>query len=596
MTVGRPYMAAELMKLFANYKQPKKYGEKMTEIHGGQLTVEALLEKNVEIIFSLSGGHIFPIYDYAENSSLELFVTRHEQAAVFMAEAWARMNRKTGTALVTAGPGFGNALTAIANAHMANTPLVLISGVVGIGANETLDLQDMRQLPVIEPIVKKALCCQKTERIPQFIDMAYRIAESDCPGPVYLEIPIDVWNGMVKPENIKKPSTVVTSKPVDPPGAASLLGLLRESKQPVIIAGSGAYYSGADEELKTFIEKCGAPLFTAQLGRGLVSDTHPLCFESSVVIRPGAAFDAVAATDLLILLGNRISFMYAKGDVFNPDARIVQVDINQKEIGRNCSVDLGIVSDIKGFVAELNSQVDAQNLSNELKDKFSPWIEHLKTKDREQKEMAAFNWKSDKSPIHHMRTCAEVNRFMDREDDIIVGDGGDTQVWMSMTRTAKRAGHYLESGLFGFLGVGLPYACAAKLRYPDKRVCLVSGDGSIGLNFMEFETAIRKGLPIVVVICNDKQWGMIRHAQEVKLGRVIKEGCDIGMVDYHLAVEALGGKGILVEKPEEIRPALEEGFASGKTTCINVITDPEPISPGAVALASMGGVDVSKFM
>jgi acetolactate synthase I/II/III large subunit len=567
----------------------------METVTGGELTVKALLDRGVDKIFSLSGGHIFPIYDYAENTAIELFVTRHEQAAVFMAEAWARMNRQTGTALVTAGPGFGNALTAIANAAMANTPLVLISGVVGLSANDTLDLQDMRQLPVIEPLVKKALCCYKTERIPEYIDLAYRIAAAGCPGPVYLEIPIDVWNGTVPAESVRRPATQIDSNPMDPVGARQIISLMQAAQRPVLIAGSGAYYSGADLTLLSFIEKTGAPIFTAQLGRGVVPDTHPLCFESSVVIRPGAAFDALATTDLLLLLGNRISFMYAKGDIFNATAKIVQVDINQQEIGRNRSVDLGIVSDITALVDELNRIVNEEGLGPVLTAQYRPWIKLLQEKEKQPKELAAFNWQSNKVPIHHMRTCAEINAFMDREDDIVVGDGGDTQVWMSMTRTVRRSGHFLESGLFGCLGVGLPYANAAKLRYPEKRVCLVIGDGSVGINFMEFETAIRKKLPIVVVICNDQQWGMIRHAQEVKLGRVIKEGADIGMVDYHKAVEALGGVGFLVEQPADIRPALEAAFASGKVACINVITDPEPISPGSIALASMGGVDVSRF-
>ncbi len=194
-----------------------------------------------------------------------------------------------------------------------------------------------------------------------------------------------------------------------------------------------------------------------------------------------------------------------------------------------------------------------------------------------------------------MRICAEVNNYMNREDDIVVSDGGDTQVWMSMTRTVRQSGHYLESGLFGCLGCGLPYALGAKLLYPHKRVCLVTGDGSIGFNFMEFETALRKNLPVVTVICNDQQWGMIRHSQEVKLGRFIKEGTEIGMVNYHKAVEALGGKGILVETPEDIRPALDEAFAAGVPACLNVITDPKPISPGSIVLAMVAGFDVSKF-
>jgi len=568
----------------------------MGMIHGGQMTVEALLAKGVDKIFSVSGGHIFPVYDYAENSPIEMFVTRHEQAAVFMAEAWARMTRRPGTALVTAGPGFGNALTAIANVKLANIPLVLISGVVGLNSNEKLDLQDMRQLPVIEPLVKKALCCYKTERIPEYVDMDYRIAGSGCPGPVYLEIPLDVWNGSVEEEAIKKIHTLVETRTVDLGKARQLIDLVEKAEKPMFIAGSGAYYSAAEKEFTEFIEKIGAPGFTSSQGRGVIPDTHPLCFESSTLIRPGAAFDALAATDLVVLLGNRISLYYAFGDIFNPEAKIVQVDIRQEEIGRNQSIDLGIVSDIKAFLSEVNRMIDERGSSDGLKQRFQPWIDFLKEKDKHQKEMAGLNWESSEAPAHHMRICAEVNHFLDREDDIVVGDGGDTQVWMSMTRTIRQSGHYLDSGLFGCLGVGLPYAQAAKLMYPDKRVCLVTGDGSIGFNFMEFETCIRKNIPVVVVICNDKQWGMVRHAMEVKLGRFVSEGSDIGMVDYHKVVEVLGGKGYLVEHPDDIRPALEDAFASGITCCLNVMTDPRPISPGSIALAQMGGVDVSKFM
>jgi acetolactate synthase-1/2/3 large subunit len=187
-----------------------------------------------------------------------------------------------------------------------------------------------------------------------------------------------------------------------------------------------------------------------------------------------------------------------------------------------------------------------------------------------------------------MRLAHEINAFLGRADDIVVADGGDTQIWMGMTRTIRRPGHYLDSGLYGCLGVGLPYANAAKLLNPDKRVCLIVGDGSVGFNFMEFETAIRRRLAIVAVISNDLGWGMIRHSQELRMGHAIEEGTLIGRVDYHRLVEALGGKGYLVERPEDIRPALEDAFASGLTACINVMTDPTIVSPGSIALANLG--------
>jgi len=177
---------------------------------------------------------------------------------------------------------------------------------------------------------------------------------------------------------------------------------------------------------------------------------------------------------------------------------------------------------------------------------------------------------------------------MNRPDDIVVADGGDTTTWMGMTRTMTQAGHYLDYGIYGSLGVGLPYANAAKLRYPEKRVLLISGDGSFGFNFMEVENAIRKNIPLVIVICNDLGWGMIRHSQEIRIGHAIEAGTFIGQVNYHLLVEALGGVGMLVEKPGDIRPALEKAFASGRTTCINVMADPTTVSPGSMALANVG--------
>ena len=183
---------------------------------------------------------------------------------------------------------------------------------------------------------------------------------------------------------------------------------------------------------------------------------------------------------------------------------------------------------------------------------------------------------------------------MDGEEDIVVADGGDTQVWMGMTRTVRKGGHYMDSGLYGCLGVGLPFANAAKLRHPESRVLLIIGDGSVGFNFMEFHTAIRRGLPIVVVIANDQSWGMIAHSQTLRMGHCIPDGTWLGRVDYHRLVEALGGFGALVERPEEIRPALEAAFASGKTACINVMVDPTVISPGSVVLANLGGYCAGK--
>ena len=560
----------------------------MEKVTGGQLVAQSLIERGIEYVFTISGGHITPIYQYLEGSSVKLFDTRHEQAAVFMAEAWGRMTRTPGTAMVTAGPGFTNALSGIANARLANSPLVLISGCVGLESVEKLDLQDMCQVPVISPMVKKAFVCHNPERIPEFIDLAYRTAASGRPGPVYLELPVDVLNAEANPEKIKKIHTDINSHPADLDKVGELIEMIGKAHSPIVIAGSGAWYSDAGEELVRFTENAGIPAFTSSLGRGTIPDTHPLCFESSLAIRPGAALAANMTADLIIFLGSRMGLFYIFGDIFNKEARIIQVDIEPEEIGRNRSVDLAIVSDVGAFLKECNRAIDQKGIGNEWKDRFSGWVSTLEKAKDDGIAQAIPDWESGNVPIHPMRLAKEVNSFMDRDDDIVVADGGDTQVWMGMTRTVRKAGHYLDSGLYGCLAVGLPYANAAKLLNPDKRVCLIIGDGSVGFNFMEFEIAIRRKLPIVVVISNDLGWGMIRHSQELRIGHAIKDGTHIGKVNYHKLVEALGGKGMYVERPEDIRPALEEAFASGMTTCINVMTDPTTISPGSVALASLG--------
>ncbi len=564
----------------------------MATVTGGQIVAQALLEKQIEYIFTLSGGHITPIYQYLEHTAITLFDTRHEQAAVFMAEAWGKLTRKPGVAMVTAGPGFTNALTGIASAYFSNTPLVLIAGCVGMDHKEKLDLQDMFQEPVISPMVKKTLVCQKAERAQEFVDMAFRIATSGRPGPVYLEFPVDVLNSAVETKTVKKIQTTVTSKPVDRQGAKQTIEMIRNSKKPVVIAGTGIWQAGAETDLVSFIEKSSVPVFTSLSGRGTIPDTHPLCFESSLAIRPGPAFAAFIETDLIIVLGTRISLYYMFGDILNPAAKMIQVDIHAEEIGRNRAIDLPVVSDLNAFLTECNDILDARALTDELKGQFSGWITTLQGADTAGKAPSKADWESSNTPIHPMRLAREIDDFMDRDDDIVVADGGDTTTWMGMTRTMKQAGHYLDYGIFGSLAVGLPYANAAKLRYPDKRVLLITGDGSVGFNFMEFENAIRKGLPIVVVISNDLGWGMIRHSQEIRIGHAIEAGTFIGQVDYHKMVAAIGGKGFFVEKPEQIRPALEAAFASGKICCINVMTDPTTVSPGSMALANVGAYKV----
>jgi acetolactate synthase-1/2/3 large subunit len=550
---------------------------------GGELVVRALEQKGVEYIFTLSGGHIAPIYQHLLKSDIKLFDTRHEQAAVFMADAYARLTGKVGVALVTAGPGFTNAVTGIANARMAGSPILVLSGRIGLRMDERLDLQEIEQRNVVAPITKWAKTATNVNRIPELVDVAFKTALATSPGPTFLEFPVDVLTASCPADGVKFLDSPMPLRSMgDPAAIEQAASFIAQAKHPIIIAGSGVRFSGSVAPVKELVEETGIPLFTLSMGKGTLPEDHPLCFGSALLIRPGAAGAAVTGADVIVLLGTRINLFTMFGDVFPAGAKIIHVNTDPIEIGRNRRVDAAIVGDAS-FVAGQLKQALAGRIK---KDAFAEWTAEL----RKQRDFSLDSVKdqlnSEAVPIHPQRLMKEVDEFMGKEG-IVVADGGDTSVWLGMTRKTYRHGDYLESGLFGCLGVGIPFALTAKLLSPKERVLLVTGDGSLGFNFMEINTAIRFKLPIVIVVSNDLGWGMIRHSQSLKFGPGVNIATELGTFPYHTMMEAMGGYGQLVEKPGDIRPALERAFKSGKVSLINVMTDPDVISPGSYALANI---------
>ncbi len=554
---------------------------------GWELVGEALSDAGVQYIFSLPGESIIPIQISVEKGPIQIISTRHEQAAAFMAEAYGRMTRKPGVVLVTVGPGFTNTISAIVNARLSNTPLVLIAGGHEAVSAEKQGLQDMRQQPIIDSIVKKSLVCRAAERLPEYIDMAFRYASEGRPGPVFLELPVDVLEADVDPNRVKRIRTRAASRPVDPDDAHKMIEMIKSSEKPVIMAGSGAYYSDAGIDLTRFVEKTGIPAFTANMARGIIPDTHPLCFESSVIIRPGCAGMATTGADLVILLGNRLGLYSVFGDFFRKDARLIQVDIEPEEMGRNRAIDHAIFADVKALLSQCNRILDEAGEAGGLRARFDGWVNALRENDKAAKLASRQEIDKEGAAIHPGRLAREVDEFMDRADDIIVADGGDTVAWMLTARTCRAELNVMDAGLFGCLGVGFPYGNAAKLVNPARRVLVYTGDGSVGFNFMEIETSIRRGLPVVVVIDNNAGWGMTSNTMKSDFKKVVHGTVEIGNVPYHRAVEALGGIGILVEKTKDIKPALEQAFKSGRTACINVLTDPQVVGPASVAAAML---------
>jgi len=557
----------------------------MAKVHGGWLVVRTLYELGVREIFSLSGGHINPIYDACVDFGIRLIDTHHEQAAAMAADAYGRVKREPGVCLVTAGPGFTNAVTGIAGAYLSNSPCLLLSGKSGIEENDRLPLQDIDQQSLITPITKWARTIFDTKRIPEYISTAYKKAISGKPGPVYLGMPYEVLYESCNEEEIDRYNTTLPSYKVEAAreAIAQAIEMLKSARRPVAIAGSGAWYSGADKELAKLLDKVKIPIFTLNFGRGIVSDDHPLCFGAASPSAPVAFKRITSEADLILLLGIRLSLYIGFGRTFNPEAKIIQVDIDPGEIGRNRPADLGIVGDVSKVLSQLSDYVEKHS----IKLNYKSWVDQAKAwREDEWKKVEEIR-NSNKTPIHALRVIKEVEDVLG-EDGILAIDGGDTQVWADTTYRVTKPGHYVKGGPLGCMGVGVPFAIGTKVACPDKQVALITGDGAIGMNFMEFETAIRHKLPFVTVVCNDQSWGMTKHQLWITYGRERQTvGVDLPLIPFHELVRTLGGYGELVTEPAQIHGALIRALSSGVPALVNVTTDPEAISPATYALTQM---------
>ena len=557
----------------------------MAKVHGGWLVVRTLYELGVREIFSLSGGHINPIYDACVDFGIRIIDTHHEQAAAMAADAFGRVKRQPGVCLVTAGPGFTNAVTGIAGAYLSNSPCLLLSGKSGIEENDRLPLQDIDQQTVITPITKWARTIFDTKRIPEYISTAYKKAISGKPGPVYLGMPYEVLYESCNEEEIDRYNTIIPSYKVEAAreAIAQAVEMLKSARRPVAIAGSGAWYSGADKELIRILDKVKIPIFTLNFGRGIVSDDHPLCFGAASPSAPVAFKRITSEADLILLLGIRLSLYIGFGRTFNPEAKIIQVDIDPGEIGRNRPADLGIVGDVSKVLSQLSDYVEKHSINLNYKS----WVDQAKAwREDEWKKVEEIR-NSNKTPIHALRVIKEVEDVLG-EDGMLAIDGGDTQVWTDTTYRVTKPGHYVKGGPLGCMGVGVPFAIGTKVACPDKQVALISGDGAIGMNFMEFETAIRHKIPFVTVVCNDQSWGMTKHQLWITYGRERQTvGVDLPLIPFHELVKVLGGYGEFVSEPSQLRGALDRAFSSGVPSLLNVITDPEAISPATYALTQM---------
>lgn len=535
----------------------------MSMFHGGRLVARVLKNEGVSHLFTLCGGHIAPIYDGCIDEGIRIIDTRHEQAAAHAADAYARLTRGIGVAAVTAGPGVTDAVTAVANAYYAASPLVLLGGAAPLNQQGRGALQEMEQVALLRPVTKASLSIHETVRIPELVTQAIRIAASGRPGPVFVELPFDILLNFVDESSVKFPHHYrATARTYgDPQAIAAAAQLLSAATRPVLLAGTQVYWDDASAPLRAFAERAAMPVFTNGMGRGTLPMDHPNCLQ----LARGAA---LRESDVVIAVGTPMDFRARYGE-FGPDTKLIQVDIDPVEIGRNRAVDAGILGSAHAVLGQLDDALHGKS--------YEPWLARLQGVE-EEKRTAQSHWEhSDALPIHQLRLAHELNRFIDA-DTIVVADGGDVVGLAAKVLTIRKPGRWMDPGPLGCLGVGLPFALAAQLLNPYKRVIVLNGDGSFGLNGMEFETAARFNLPIVTLIGNDGQWGEIRLPQVALMGeeRAVATKLAPG-TRYDKLAEAFGGYGELVTDPAHIVPALERAFASGKPSIVNVLIDPDGV-------------------
>ena len=534
-------------------------------LHGGLLVAKMLKQEGVEVVFTLSGGHIAAIYDGCVREGIRVMDTRHEQVAVHAAEGWAKVTRTPGVALLTAGPGVTDGITGIANAYLAGSPVLVFGGAAPVAHWDQGALQELRHVELVRPITKWARTVVQTNRLAEYTAMAFREATAERPGPVFLECPMDVLNGFAQTADCRIPSPGYRTDGPSPgrPGAASS-GRRRCWRRRSAPSSSRGRPSGG----MTPPSRCASWPSSFKRPSSSMAAGGAACRR---IIRSSSRYARRAAlsnADLLLVVGTKLDFRlnYGQPPLIPADGQIIWLDRLESEIGVNRE---------RRCRHRGQCRRDAwttQRGARQIRRHQDPGWRRCARQEEKARAAEEALMASDATPIHPLRLCRELRDALDH-DAYVIGDGGDIVSYGARVINAWEPGHWLDAGPMGTLGAGTGFAIATKIARPDKQVAVLFGDGAFGLNGMEFETMARHNLPVVAVIGNDGQWAQIKHPQKAMLGHSTAADLAPG-TRYDRMVEALGGYGELVTEPAQIRPAIERAFASGKPACVNVLTDP----------------------
>jgi acetolactate synthase-1/2/3 large subunit len=541
--------------------------KELTAVHGGRLVARTLASRGVSHLFTLSGGHLFSIYDGCKEEGIEVVDVRHEQSAAFAADGFAKATRRVGVCALTAGPGVTNGMSAIAGARFNGSPLCVLGGRAPEMRWGSGSLQEIDHLPFVGPLVKSAVTVKDAARIPELTAAALDTALKPPSGPTFIDYPLDVVFMEVEAE-VPEPPAPGSGEPAD--GVEQAAALLGEAERPVIMAGTGVYWAHGEEALQALAEALGCPVFLNGMGRGCVPADHQLAFSRA----RGAG---LKGAEVALVVGVPLDFRLGFGGSFGDETKIIRLDVAPNELTANRAPDLDLVGDVAATLLAIGAEAVGDPA------RTSAWVEELRGVEEEKRAGEAEELNDERAPLHPVRVYKDLREMLDR-DAIVIGDGGDFVSYAGRLIDTYQPGCWMDPGPFGCLGAGPGQAIGAKLAHPDRQVCLLLGDGAFGFSGIEFDTMARHGLGVVGVMGNNGIWALEHHPMKFLYQYSMAAELQ-PETPYEQMVEALGCDGYLVREPSELRPALEQAFASGRPSLVNVLTDPEVAYPRKANLA-----------
>ncbi len=539
-----------------------------TTFHGGRLIARRLKARGVRKLFTLSGGHLFSIYDGCRAEGIDIVDTRHEATAAFAAEGWAKVTREPGVAALTAGPGVTNGMSAMASALQNRSPMLVLGGRAPAMRWGQGSLQEIDHVPFIAPVVKFAATAGSTADIPGLVDQAWETARAPHSGPAFLDFPLDQVFMEAEEPGAREPAPAGSAH-ADAGALDRAAALLRGAERPVVMAGTNLYWGHGEEALVALAESLGVPVYLNGLARGCVPADHPLFFSRT-------RSQALKGADVALVVGVPMDFRLGFGAAFGEDTKLVVVDVAEPERPHPRPIAAELVGDVSATLGALRSAA-AGGAST------AGWVGELREAETAKREAERAEFADERSPLHPMRLYHELGRVLER-DAIVIGDGGDFVSYAGRVLDTYQPGCWLDPGPFGCLGSGPGYALAAKLAHPGRQVVLLLGDGAFGFSGMEFDTLARHGVGVVGVMGNNGIWGLEKHPMEYLYGYSVAAELT-PETRYDRIVEVFGGHGELVRAPGELRPALERALGAGRPALVNVLTDPSVAYPRRANLA-----------